>query len=151
MNRRHFLRSSCAACAGLAFTKSVPVFADNSLAGGWRTFEVTTSVELLQPSGVSRIWLPTALIRDTPYQRMLSNNFTAEDGTVKLSREKQNMLGIVSATYPAGRKARLSLTSRVLSRTTPSICRRPHKRRTFHTPSWSTFFGPAGTCQRMAL
>ena len=70
-------------------------------------------MELLQPSGVSHIWLPAALIRDTPYQRTLSNNFTAEGGIVKLSQEKQNILGIVSATYPAGRKARLSLTSRV--------------------------------------
>jgi hypothetical protein len=113
MNRRNFLRSSGAACAGLALTKSIPAFADNSLAGAWRTFEVTTSVELLKPSGVSHIWLPAALIRDTPYQRTLSNKFTAEGGTVKLSQDKQNVLGIVSATYPADRKALLSLTSRV--------------------------------------
>jgi transglutaminase-like putative cysteine protease len=70
-------------------------------------------VELLKPEGVSKIWLPAALIRDTPYQRTLSNTFVAEGGSARLSKDKQNVLGIVSASYPADRKALLTLTSRV--------------------------------------
>ena len=101
-------------CAGLAFTKSIPAFADAlQTGGGWRTFEVTTRVEVLKPSGVTHIWLPAALIRDTPFQRTLSNKFSAESGTAKLTKDKPSALGIVSATYPANAKPVLTLTSRV--------------------------------------
>src|SRR5882672_3539923 len=98
MNRRNFLQATSAACAGLAFSKSLPAFADALMTSGWRTFEVTSRVEVLKPSGVSHIWLPAALIRDTPYQRTLSNKFSAENGTAKLTTDKPSALGIVSAT-----------------------------------------------------
>jgi transglutaminase-like putative cysteine protease len=113
MNRRSFLRSSATVSAALAFSKSVPLLADTSLAATWRTFEVTTRVEILTPNGASRVWLPAAMIRDTPYQKTLSNNFTAEGGTARFSKDKQNALGIVSAAYPPDRKPLLTLTSRV--------------------------------------
>src|SRR6267142_619874 len=114
MNRRNFLQSSGAVCAGLALTKSMPVFADSpQTGGGWRTFEVTARVEVLKPSGLTHIWLPTALIRDTPYQRTLSNRFIADGGTAHLTKDKPSALGVVSATYPANAKPVLSLTSHV--------------------------------------
>jgi len=114
MNRRNFLQSTGAICAGLAVTKSVPVFADAlQTSGTWRTFEVTTTVEVLKPSGVTHIWLPAALIRDTPFQRTHANRFRAEGGSAKFSKDKANALGIVSATYPANAKPVLTLTSNV--------------------------------------
>ena len=112
MDRRHFLQSSGAVCAGLALTKSTSLFAD-AASSGWRTFEVTTRVEVLKPNGVTHIWLPAALISNTPYQRTMSNKFVAEGGSAKLSKDKPSALGIVSATYPASAKPVLTLTSRV--------------------------------------
>lgn len=116
MNRRNFLQTTGAVCAGLAFSKSLPAFADAFATSGWRTFEVTSRVEVLKPNGVTHIWLPAALIRDTPYQRTLSNKFSAETGTAKLTKDKPSALGIVSATYPANAKPVLTLTSRVSTR-----------------------------------
>jgi transglutaminase-like putative cysteine protease len=113
MNRRNFLRAHSAICAGWALTKAVPILANTPSAGEWRTFEVATTVELLKPNGVSHIWLPTPLIRDTPYQHTVSTRFTAEGGTARLSKNKQNALGILSAVYPASAKPMLMQTSRV--------------------------------------
>lgn len=113
MNRREFLRANSSICAGWALSKAVPVLADSPGAGGWRTFEVVTKVELLQPNGVSRIWLPAPLIRNTPYQNTISTRFTADGGTAKLSKDKQSALGIVSAEYAANVKPALSLTTHV--------------------------------------
>jgi transglutaminase-like putative cysteine protease len=114
MNRRTFLQSTGAMCAGLAVRKSIPVFADElQTTGAWRTFQVTTRVEVLKPSGVTHIWLPSALIRDTPFQRTHANKFVAEGGTAQLSKDKSNALGVVSATYPANAKPVLTLTSQV--------------------------------------
>jgi len=113
MNRRTFLGANGSICAGFALTRAVPILAHTLSPSEWRTFEVVTKVELLKPEGISHIWLPAALMRDTPYQRTLSNRFTADGRTVRLSQEKRNALGIVSATYPANAKQALTLTSRV--------------------------------------
>ena len=113
MNRRRFLQSIAAVCSGLAFTKSIPVFADAPTTDDWRTFEVTSRVEVLKPNGVTRIWLPAALIHRTPYQKTLSNKFSAEGGTAEFTQDQPNVLGIVSATYPVSATPVLTLTSRV--------------------------------------
>jgi transglutaminase-like putative cysteine protease len=91
----------------------VPVLAHTPSAGEWRTFEVVTKVELLKPNGVSHIWLPAPLIRNTPYQNTISARFTADGGTAKLSKDKQSAQGIVSAIYAANAKPTLNLTARV--------------------------------------
>src|SRR6476469_7708751 len=100
MNRREFMRSTGAVCGGLALTRSLPLFAEMPSTEGWRTFEVVTRVEVLKPSGVTHIWLPAALIRETPYQKTIANKFSAEGGTAKFTESKQDFLGIVTATYP---------------------------------------------------
>src|ERR1700750_3129445 len=102
MNRRDFLRTNGSLCAGWALSRAMPALADTQRGGEWRTFEVVTHVELLEPAGASHIWLPAPLISDTPYQRTISTRFTATNGTARLTREKQSVLGIVSATFPAG-------------------------------------------------
>jgi transglutaminase-like putative cysteine protease len=113
MNRRKFLKANGSICAGWALTKTLPVLADTPSASGSRTFEVVTRVELLKPDGISHVWLPAPLIRDTPYQKTISTRFTAEGGTTRLSKDKQSALGIVSAMYPANAKPALTMTSRV--------------------------------------
>jgi transglutaminase-like putative cysteine protease len=80
---------------------------------GWRTFEVTTRVEVLKPSGMTLVWLPAAILRETPFQKTLANDFRAEGGTAELVENKTDALGIVAAKYPAGVKPVLTLTSRV--------------------------------------
>ena len=84
MNRRDFLRSASIVSAGLAFPETARLFAEETLSNGWRTFEVTTYVEVLKPSGATRIWLPVPLTSMTPFQRTLANKYTAEGGAVKL-------------------------------------------------------------------
>jgi transglutaminase-like putative cysteine protease len=79
----------------------------------WRTFEVTTRIEILKPSGGTRVWLPAALVSRAPFQRTLSNAFNAEAGTAKIVESKADSIGIVTAEFPAGVKPVLTMTSRV--------------------------------------
>lgn len=113
MNRRTFLSSSLLLWSGSALSDSFAALAHAHTSAEWRTFEVVTSVELKNPKGASHIWLPAALLLDTPYQRTRSNRFSAEGGTARLIKDKQNSLGIVSAIFPPGVKPKLTLTSRV--------------------------------------
>ena len=117
MKRRDFLRSAGMVSAGLAFPEAAKrLFAADASAGGWRTFELTTRVELLQPSGMTRIWLPAALISRTPFQKTLANTFHAEGGSAKMTESKADALGIVFAEFPAGAKPVLTLTSRITTK-----------------------------------
>ena len=113
MNRRTFLCSSGALCAGFALGKALPGVTEAPSRNGWRTFDVVTDVELRNPKGASHIWLPAALITESPFQRTLSNHFVGDGATVKLVEDKRDTLGIVSATFPANVKPKLTLTSRV--------------------------------------
>ena len=116
MNRRHFLRSVGVVSAGLAFPKPECVWAGDANSGGWRTFEVKTRVEVRRPSGVTRVWLPAALLTETPFQKTLANEFGAEGGTARIVESRSDGLGIVAAEFPAGVKPVLTLTSRVATR-----------------------------------
>ena len=113
MRRRDFLRSSGIVCASLALPDVGHLFAAQGPGDGWRTFEVTTRVEVLKPSGVTRIWLPAGLSSDAPFQKTFSNKYVAEGGTVKIVTTKPEAMGIVAATFPSGVKPVVSLTSRV--------------------------------------
>ena len=110
IQRRDFLRA-----VGLAPVVLTParLLAQASNAPAWRTFEVTTRIEVLKPNGPTRIWAPVALTRDTAYQRTRSNTFHCETGTAKMIENAPDSLGIVAAEFPSASKPVLSVTSRV--------------------------------------
>jgi transglutaminase-like putative cysteine protease len=111
MNRRDFLQTA-SATAGVVCLKPKGLRAR----GAWRTFEVTTRVEVLKPFGPTRIWLPAALLSNTPYQRTLSNTFHCEGGTAKLVRSDTDSIGIIAAEIPAGTRPILTAKSTVATR-----------------------------------
>jgi transglutaminase-like putative cysteine protease len=113
MNRREFLRSAGVVSAGMALPGAARLFGGAEAPAVWRTFQVTTHVEVLNSSGATRIWLPAALTHPTPFQKTLSNSFHATGGTAKMIGSKQDSLGILAAEFPAGVKPELTLVSRV--------------------------------------
>ena len=118
MDRRDFLRITAAASAGVALpTLPSRAFAQSAApAEGWRTFEVTTRVEVLKPAGVTRIWLPTPLVVETRYQKPIANDWRAEGGSATFSTDPGYAKGMVAAEFPAGTTPVLVLTSRVATR-----------------------------------
>jgi transglutaminase-like putative cysteine protease len=114
MNRRHFLRSTSVAFAGFTMWKAELFCAEQPPTDAWRTFEVTTQVEVLKPVGGTKVWLPAALIQDTVFQRTSGNRFTADGGEARLVEgSKPQALGIVAATFPPGVRPVLTLSSQV--------------------------------------
>ena len=116
MNRRDFVRSAGAVSASVAFSSAERLLAEDEPSGDWRTFEVITRVEIPTSSEATRVWLPAALIGETPFQRTLSNEFNAEGGTARIAKTKPDALGVVAAEFPAGVSPVLTLTSRVATR-----------------------------------
>jgi transglutaminase-like putative cysteine protease len=116
MRRRDFLRSAGVVSASFAFPTIEALFAQGATPPGWRAFEVTTRVEVLKPSGPTRIWVPTPLPRETPFQKTLANTVTAHDGGAHLIEVKNDSLGMLVAEFAAGTNPAVTLTSRVVTR-----------------------------------
>ena len=116
MNRREFLTYTSGAALGASLSRVDQTLAQDTVPTGWRTFEVTTRVEVLKPSGTTRVWLPTALLGTTPFQKTLANDFRSERGSAKLVENNADALGIVVAEFPVGAKPAVTLTSRVATR-----------------------------------
>ena len=117
MKRREFLHSAGVITAAMAFPGTDRLFGERTAAVSWRTFDVTTSIQVLKPSGTTRIWVPSALITPTPFQKTFANEFKAEGGTAKLMDGGiVDSLGIIAAEFPAGGMPILSVTSRVMTK-----------------------------------
>jgi transglutaminase-like putative cysteine protease len=116
MKRRDFLRSVGVMSAAMTFPKAGRMFVQETAPEAWRTFDVTTSVQVLKPSGRTRIWIPAALVSPTPFQKTLANEFKAERGTAKLIESGADSLGIIAAEFPAGVMPVLTVTSRVTTK-----------------------------------
>ena len=74
MRRRSFLQAGVAASVvgslpRLGLAQQLPF---DPKPAGWRTFEVTTRVELQFPDGVSRAWVPVPSV-EGPYQKVIGN------------------------------------------------------------------------------
>ena len=115
MHRRDFLRFTGLTSAGLAFPALIPS-ASAQYSDKWRTYEVTTRVEVLKPAGVTRVWLPTPLTTDTAYLKTLGNLQQAEGGTAGTAMDPRYGAGIVWAEWESGVKPVLVLTSRFSTR-----------------------------------
>jgi transglutaminase-like putative cysteine protease len=92
------------------------IFPQERLSADWRMFEVTTRVQILKSSGSTRVWLPAALLGETPYQKTFVNTFDAEGGTAKLAESKSDGLAMVVAEFPSGIRPVVTLKSRIATR-----------------------------------
>ncbi|HEY0703821.1 MAG TPA: transglutaminase domain-containing protein [Candidatus Acidoferrales bacterium] len=116
MERRDFLSYAGMVSASLALRRADRLFPQSTTMDGWRTFDVTTRVEILKPSGITRIWIPAALITETPFQKTVANTFNADGGTVKLISNDPQATGIVAAEFPAEAKPVLVVKSRIATK-----------------------------------
>ncbi len=127
MFRRDFLRLAGLSASGLVLPSAVSRAFAQSPADTWRTFEVTTRVEVLKPAGRTRVWLPTPLTVDTPYQKSLGSTFNAEGAEGKASADPAWGMGIVWAEWAEGTKPVLTLVSRFATRDVAVDLAKPRK------------------------
>lgn len=80
--------------------------------GKWRTFEVTTRVDVAKHAGETRVWLPVPSI-DTGWQQSLESSFTS-NGTARLISDGAQGVRMVQAELPANlANPYVEVTSRV--------------------------------------
>jgi transglutaminase-like putative cysteine protease len=125
-SRRQFLQSSAAAAtaAGLPFAARAQERSFDPQPGAWRTFEVTTRVEVLVPSGATRVWLPVPSI-DSEWQESLESSF-ASNGQARLTGDGKQGARMLYAEFPASEaQPWVELTSKVRTRNRSASQRDP--------------------------
>jgi transglutaminase-like putative cysteine protease len=108
MDRRSFIKTAAALSAGSLAPYG---FAEEEK---WRTFEVTSRVELLG-GAPAHVWLPVPTVV-TDYQKVLQSTFKADGAKAQIIRDPKYGAGILVAEFAAGDKPVVELTSRFSTR-----------------------------------
>ncbi len=112
MNRRRFLKKTSILSSGLAFALPATTKEPEPQRTAWRTFEVTTHIEILRPTGITRVWAPVALPNKTPFQRTLSSRIDCETGAARIDNSAGGS-NLIVGEFPLGAKPALMLTTLV--------------------------------------
>ena len=120
LSRRQLMAGACAAAATPWLT--TPVQAQTAArtfapqVGAWRTFEVTTTVQVASVKGATQLWLPVPDV-DTDYQRSLDNSWTGNATRARLVADPVRGVRMLHAEFAATEAAPvLHLTSQVQTR-----------------------------------
>src|SRR5262245_34895366 len=120
MQRRAFLKSSLGASAVLALnaTPRLAAAAESLTSGNpWRKFEAVTRVEVTNPTGVTRVWVPVPLLTDTDYFKRGGDTWTTNAAAARVSKDPRYDVGLVHAEWPATETSPvLEITSRFATR-----------------------------------
>lgn len=119
--RRTFLKNSAAALLGAAspaiYFAQTPAAAERRFSpqpGGWRTFEVTTRVDIVKPQGVTKVWLPVPSV-NTDYQQSLESAFSS-NGQARMTDDDKQGVKMLYAEFAASEtQPFVEITSRVLT------------------------------------
>jgi len=112
MDRRDFLKSSGAAAAFAALP-----WRGAHAAQGWRTFEVVTRVEVLNPGGRTLAWVPLPLAEHTDWFRDLSSRWSGNATEAGVERDKKYGARVLVAEWRPGQSSpMIEVTNRFVTR-----------------------------------
>ena len=119
MDRRFFLKAGTlvpvvAALPKIASAQQLPF--EPRRAEKWRSFEVTTRVEIVFPEGATRLWLPVPSV-DSIYQKTIDNAWSGNAATARIVHDGKYGAGMLYAEWPPAEKSPVvELNSRFATR-----------------------------------
>ncbi|HUF80275.1 MAG TPA: transglutaminase domain-containing protein [Burkholderiales bacterium] len=130
MKRRAFLQATAALPALAVMPSAVRETVAAQTAEGWRTFETVTRVEIMNPSGVTRAWVPLPFTAQTDWHSPMGNKWVG-NGQMKVLTDGQYGAEMLYAEWKPGEKAPVvEVTSRFATRDRAVDPSRPNPRAT---------------------
>ena len=119
MDRRRFLLSGAALSATVMLPRVGPA-AEVAFAptpGAWRSFELTTRIEIAKPRGVSQAWLPVPSLDAPDWMRPTGNQWQGNTASAEIYQEPRYGGQLLHAVWADGEPAPVvELTSRFSTR-----------------------------------
>lgn len=119
LNRRRFLSHAATASVAAAFVSrgASPVFAADKVAdtGAWRTFAVTTKVDLTDTTGPAKLWLPVAQSAGE-YQKASAPHWMSDSKQIAIKKDSTSGADILSVEWQADGKRSIEFTQTVQTR-----------------------------------
>ena len=97
MERRAFLKTVGVTVAGIGVAPRVAI----GQAPRWRTFEVVTKLEVANPAGVTRAWVPVPLMIETDYFKRQPDTWAGNAPVTRTFHDPKYDVGMVYAEWPA--------------------------------------------------
>ena len=104
MERRKFLQATLAVPALAVMPSAVRETIAAQAAEGWRTFETVTKVEITNPTGVSRAWVPLPFTEKSDWHNAMGNKWTG-NGQMKVVNDGKYGAQMVYAEWKESEKA----------------------------------------------
>ena len=116
MKRREFLQAAVAMPALAAMPSAVRETVAAELGEGWRTYEIVTKVEIAQPTGASKAWIPLPYAAKTDWHNPLGNKWSG-NGQMKVMKDPKYGAEMLYVEWKQGEKAPVAeVTSRFATR-----------------------------------
>ena len=119
MERRTFLKQGLTVSAGLMLG-GLPKFSRRANADDptkWRTFEVITKVEFIDPLGAVRVWVPVPLLNNTDYFKRQGDSWTGNFKAARSVQVDRYGTGLVFAEWlPTEKAPSLEIKSNFMTR-----------------------------------
>ena len=119
MERRTFLKQGLTVSAGLMLG-GLPKFTRRANADDptkWRTFEVITKVEFIDPLGAVRVWVPVPLLNNTDYFKREGDTWTGNFKAARSVQVDRYGTGLVFAEWlPTEKAPSLEIKSNFMTR-----------------------------------
>jgi transglutaminase-like putative cysteine protease len=117
MKRRKFLQASMAAPLVTAIPAAVRDAIAEQASDGWRSFEIATRVEIVDPRGVSRAWVPLPFTEKSDWHNPMGSKWTGNATQMKMVTDGKYGAEMLYAEWDSGAKAPVvEVTSRFATR-----------------------------------
>jgi transglutaminase-like putative cysteine protease len=121
MNRRLFLKSTGAATLASALPWHAALGAE-----GWRTYEITSRVEVLAPRGASRAWIPLPMSDETSWHKAVGNAWGGNATQARILNDGKYGVGMLYAEWSSGQAMPvIEVTSGFMTRERADVLSRP--------------------------
>jgi transglutaminase-like putative cysteine protease len=117
LHRRTLLKAAsgtllCASLPAIALAQQQERKRFEPRPGDWRTFEVTTTVDLQKASGPSKVWIPLPAV-DTDWQRSLGSSWSGNANAMRMGSDPEYGAKYLLAEFDGSVAPKLEVVSRV--------------------------------------
>lgn len=117
ISRRDLLRAGAAVSALAVLPRTAGAEGFTPQPGAWRSFEIVTRIEILEPAGATQAWIPVPAVNEPVWSRAEGSDWSTNAERAELVRDPKYGAEMLHVAWDAGEKApTVEIMSRIATR-----------------------------------